>query len=95
MNGPQKNIENFVLHYFYQLGLIPFGILGQVWYLIVSISDLCSLTYFSLNVKIITIFNMSNEDIIIDARMVSHFIPLYVPNETKLMINSNVNKITN
>ena len=25
----------------------PFGILGQVWYLIVSITDLCTLTYFS------------------------------------------------
>ena len=24
----------------------PIGILGQVWYLIVSISDLCTLTYF-------------------------------------------------
>ena len=24
----------------------PFGILGQVWYLIVSIPDLCTLTYF-------------------------------------------------
>ena len=28
------------------LSLFPFGILGQVWYLIVSISDLCHLTYF-------------------------------------------------
>ena len=26
----------------------PFGILGQVWYLIVSIPDLCTLTYFDL-----------------------------------------------
>ena len=25
----------------------PIGILGQVWYLIVSIPDLCTLTYFS------------------------------------------------
>ena len=24
----------------------PFGILGQAWYLIVSIPDLCTLTYF-------------------------------------------------
>ena len=24
----------------------PFGILGQVWYLIVSIPDLCRLSYF-------------------------------------------------
>ena len=26
----------------------PVGILGQVWYLIVSIPDLCTLTYFRL-----------------------------------------------
>ena len=25
---------------------VPFGILGQVWYLIVSIPDLCHLSYF-------------------------------------------------
>ena len=25
----------------------PFGILGQVWYMIVSIPDLCPLSYFS------------------------------------------------
>ena len=25
----------------------PIGILGQVWYLIVSIPDLCALTYFN------------------------------------------------
>ena len=25
----------------------PIGILGQVWYLIVSIPDLCTLTYFA------------------------------------------------
>ena len=25
---------------------LPIGILGQVWYLIVSIPDLCTLTYF-------------------------------------------------
>ena len=27
----------------------PIGILGQVWYLIVSIPDLCNLTYFVMN----------------------------------------------
>ena len=27
----------------------PIGILGQVWYLIVSIPDLCTITYFSCN----------------------------------------------
>ena len=26
--------------------IFPFGILGHVWYLIVSIPDLCTLTYF-------------------------------------------------
>ena len=26
----------------------PYGVLGQVWYLIVSIPDLCLLTYFNL-----------------------------------------------
>ena len=47
----------------------------------------------SLNVEF-TIVSMSNEDIIIDAR--KHRInPLYVPNQTKLMINSNINKISN
>ena len=30
---------------------IPIGILGQVWYLIVSIPDLCTFTYFK-NAKI-------------------------------------------
>ena len=25
----------------------PIGVLGQVWYLIVSIPDLCTLTYFA------------------------------------------------
>ena len=28
---------------------MPIGILGQVWYLIVSIPDLCTLTYFDLS----------------------------------------------
>ena len=31
---------------FYRLYHFPIGILGQVWYLIVSIPDLCTLTYF-------------------------------------------------
>ena len=30
----------------------PIGILGQVWYLIVSIPDLCTLTYFDQKKKI-------------------------------------------
>ena len=32
----------------------PIGVLGQVWYLIVSIPDLCTLIYLALPVKIIT-----------------------------------------
>ena len=32
-------VSNCVCHF-------PIGILGQVWYLIVSIPDLCTLTYF-------------------------------------------------
>ena len=35
---------------------IPFGILGQVWYLIVSIPDHCCLSYFD------RIFNDFNSD---------------------------------
>ena len=30
----------------------PTGILGQVWYLIVSIPDLCTLTYFYFPVQV-------------------------------------------
>ena len=29
----------------------PFGILGQMWYLIVSIPDLCRLSYFKMLIK--------------------------------------------
>ena len=29
----------------------PIGILGQVWYLIVSIPDLCNLTYYDIDLK--------------------------------------------
>ena len=30
-----------------RVNLFPIGIMGQVWYLIVSIPDLCTLTYFN------------------------------------------------
>ena len=30
----------------------PIGILGQVWYLIVSIPDLCTLTHFVVNNRV-------------------------------------------
>ena len=33
----------------------PFGILGQVWYLIVSIHDLCPLSYFHIVRKVLHI----------------------------------------
>ena len=32
------------------------GILGQVWYLIVSIPDLCTITYFCDGVALTTIY---------------------------------------
>ena len=31
--------------------IFPIGILGQVWYLIVSIPDLCTFTYFQKYLK--------------------------------------------
>ena len=39
----------------------PIGILGQVWYLIVSIPDLCNLTYF--NISMVQLHLHTNEDI--------------------------------
>ena len=45
-----------VLHRFYcseqmvrEWVLLSIGVLGQVWYLIVSITDLCTLTYFVIH----------------------------------------------
>ena len=38
---------------------LPIGILGQVWYLIVSISDLCTLTYFK-NINLVTKLKVEN-----------------------------------
>ena len=32
----------------------PIGILGQVWYLIVSIPDLCTLIYFNFELQNVT-----------------------------------------
>ena len=34
-----------------QFVTFPWGILGQVWYVIVSIPDLCTLTYFKSNLE--------------------------------------------
>ena len=38
----------------------PIGILGQVWYLIVSIPDLCTLTYFKVCWAIETRYNIDS-----------------------------------
>ena len=40
----------------------PIGILGQVWYLIVSIPDLCTLTYFKTTslCRVIDSFQLNN-----------------------------------
>ena len=38
---------------FVTIPLVSIGILGQVWYLIVSIPDLCTLTYFDLIVSLL------------------------------------------
>ena len=35
----------------------PIGILGQVWYLIISIPDLCDLTYFDIKFSIYQLCN--------------------------------------
>ena len=36
----------------------PIGILGQVWYLIVSFPDLCNLTYFHVQTNVLPIYLM-------------------------------------
>ena len=38
--------------------LLSIGILGQVWYLIVSIPDLCALTYFSFGSRYILVLHV-------------------------------------
>ena len=45
----------------------PIGILGQVWYLIVSIPDLCTLAYFVIceMVKLVTLFTLDCGTLII------------------------------
>ena len=37
----------------------PIGILGQVWYLIVSIPDLCTLNYFQSNLESYDKYNLT------------------------------------
>ena len=41
-----KGLTSWLSFVVYNGEFVIFGILGQVWYLIVSISDLCTLTYF-------------------------------------------------
>ena len=38
----------------------PCGILGQVWYLIVSIPDFCRLSYFSITVEVSKVAKIRN-----------------------------------
>ena len=44
-----KGLASWVLYVTFHFVSVPFpcGILGQVWYLIVSILDVCLLTYFN------------------------------------------------
>ena len=51
----------------------PCGILGQVWYLIVLIPDLCRLTYFSYVLWALIITYMQLQDIAIIKGYESHF----------------------
>ena len=43
-----KGLTSWLLFVVLNCGVVtfPFGILGHVWHLIVSISDLCTLSYF-------------------------------------------------
>ena len=43
---------------------LPIGILGQVWYLIVSSSDLCTLTYFQQGLNCLLRQSSSSEQLI-------------------------------
>ena len=47
---PWKGLTSSFLFVMFNCGFVTFqcGILGQVWYLIVSIPDLCCLSYFNL-----------------------------------------------
>ena len=58
------------------LSKFPIGILGQVWYLIVSIPDLCTLTYF-VNKGI----ELINLPCVFKAKSVISSIPTYFENK--------------
>ena len=45
-NSKQNKFDCCIFCVYMRVCHFPIGILGQVWYLIVSIPDLCSLTYF-------------------------------------------------
>ena len=44
--GVGADLLDLVCGVYCEFVTFPIGILGQVWYLIVSIPDLCTLTYF-------------------------------------------------
>ena len=45
-----KGLTSWLSYVVFTVSLsLPVGILGRVWYLIVSIPDLCTLTYFECN----------------------------------------------
>ena len=44
--GESADLLALVSDFYCEFGSFPFGILGQAWYLIVLIPDLCFLSYF-------------------------------------------------
>ena len=63
---------SFVLCYF------PIGILGQVWYLIVSIPDRCTLTYIDRSVFLLCV-NLHPVDLRPNSETQGHFQTWYPP----------------
>ena len=49
-----KGLTSWLSFVVSSVSLSPIGILGQVWYLIVSIPDLCNLTYFKESPQLFT-----------------------------------------
>ena len=47
MLGKGRPLGSLVIYVFLCFSHFPIGVLGQVWYLIVSIPDLCLLPYFT------------------------------------------------
>ena len=61
----------------------PIGILGQVWYLIVSIPDLCTLTYFK-NVHLYFFFKNHNFGQPTQTNQSLHKVWMYMKAKTKI-----------